>query len=500
MLADKGGSRPSLASSVYQRLRRGLGSSSHSLASQQQRRRRRRSNASSTQRNPTSGMESRASCASPSEDPIDNAVFKLSESEASSLSSMRRSESDYSLQDRGCGGRGGGGGGGGGQHVNRSLSRRSTAAKAELVALMRSANRTTSIHPLRGVRSDNFLSGRDREHGPHPHLLRRGVTALSFRNAASTMSSSEHLDAAAAATRSSSVNRQLRQRLQALQSAQSEVIRLLDKEILLEDAADHAADPAEIVGALEERTEMLRRQLRSRNTSESTTMGAAEETVAAKGAEETADAATSQCQQPSPFSSPLKFETQLATDILPECAAQDGITPSFGFENHPTVDQDSSSAAAASAIDLAKRLLTANEPLPSDVDMWHGYESEVAECDIGADAVAPPLEPINTGLPASAEEMADGAAVVVDAAYGTELTTIEEQPELGYQSDSSETEALLTHSAKAAASAASATNKTKHKSDLTTVEESEESAAGVSAEQLPPTVLLDSSSYSEKAV
>ena len=110
------------------------------------------------------------------------------------------------------------------------------------------------------------------------------------------------------------------------------------------------------------------------------------------------------------------------------------------------------------------------------------------------------MEPINSGLPASAEEMPDGAAVVVDAAYGTELTTIEEQPELGYQSDSSETEALLTHSAKAAASAASATNKTKHKSDLTTVEESEESAAGVSAEQLPPTVLLDSSSYSEKAV
>ena len=500
MLADKGGSRPSLASSVYQRLRRGLGSSSHSLASQQQRRRRRRSNASSTQRNPTSGMESRASCASPSEDPIDNAVFKLSESEASSLSSMRRSESDYSLQDRGCGGRGGGGGGGG-QHVNRSLSRRSTAAKAELVALMRSANRTTSIHPLRGVRSDNFLSGRDREHGPHPHLLRRGVTALSFRNAASTMSSSEHLDAAAAATRSSSVNRQLRQRLQALQSAQSEVIRLLDKEILLEDAADDAADPAEIVGALEERTEMLRRQLRSRNTSESATTGVAEETVAAKGAEETADAPTAQCQQPSPFSSPLKFETQLATDSIPEPASQDGITPSFGYENHPTGDQNSSAAAAAaSAIDLAKRLLTTNEPLPSDVDMWHGYESEVAECDIGGDAIAPPLEQTNSGLPASAEEMADGAAVVVDAAYGTELTTIEEQPELGYQSDSSETEALLTHSAKAAASAASATNKTKHKSDLTTVEESEESAAGVSAEQLPPTVLLDSTSYSEKAV
>ena len=107
-ILDKGGSRPSLASSVYQRLRRGLGSSNHSLASQQ-RRRRRRSTASSTQRNPTSGLESRASCASPSEDPIENdEVFKMSESGASSLSSLHRSESDYSFQDRRGGGRGGG--------------------------------------------------------------------------------------------------------------------------------------------------------------------------------------------------------------------------------------------------------------------------------------------------------------------------------------------------------------------------------------------------------
>ena len=86
--------------------------------------------------------------------------------------------------------------------------------------------------------------------------------------------------------------------------------------------------------------------------------------------------------------------------------------------------------------------------------------------------------------------MAEGTAAVVDVGYGTELTTIEEQPELGYQSDSSETEALLP---------ASATTKTKHKSDLTTVEESEESAPG-SSEQLPSTVMLDPSPYSEKAV
>ena len=471
MLADKGGSRPSLASSVYQRLRRGLGSSNHSLASQQ-RRRRRRSTASSTQRNPTSGLESRASCASPSEDPNDNEVFKMSQSEASSsLSSLHRSESDYSLQDRGCGGRGGGGGG---QHVNRSLSRRSTAAKAELMALMRSANRTTSIHPLRGVRSDNVLTGlhhdRDREHHPHPHLLRRGVTALSFRNPAS-MSSSEHIDAAAAR----SVNKQLRQRLQALQSAQSEVIRLLDKEILLEDAAN-LTDPVEIVGALEERTEMLRRQLKSRNVSESAN-GVGEESMAA----EEAPNATTQCQQSPPFSTPRRggYEPQ-QTDLL---AAQDG-----SFENQLTPDTES-----AAAVDLAKRLLTAKDASQPDIEIWHGYESEVADISNGGgDAAVQPLEPKAAELPPSGggEEMPEGTAAVVDVGYGTELTTIEEQPELGYQSDSSETEALLP---------ASATTKTKHKSDLTTVEESEESAPG-SSEQLPSTVMLDPSPYSEKAV
>ena len=372
------------------------------------------------------------------------------------------------------------------QHVNRSLSRRSTAAKVELMALMRSANRATSIHPLRGVRSDNVLTGphpdRDREHQPHPHLLRRGVTALSFRNPAS-MSSNEHIDAAAR-----SVNRQLRQRLQALQSAQSEVIRLLDKEILLEDA--NLTDPVEIVGALEERTEMLKRQLKSRNASESAT---GEESAAAKGAEETPNAST---QSPPP-SSPRRggFEPQQQSE-----PSQDGLTSSFGFENHSTPDKDS-----AAAVDLAKRLLTANDATPqADIEIWHGYESEVVhgDHDIGSDAAVPPLEPTATDQPsAGGEEMAEGAATVVDVGYGTELTTIEEQPELGYQSDSSETEALLSHTAKAAATAAPAAAAVRYKSDLTTVEESEESAAAVPPEQLPPpTVMLDSSSYSEKAV
>ena len=185
--------------------------------------------------------------------------------------------------------------------------------------------------------------------------------------------------------------------------------------------------------------------------------------------------------------------------------AQDGLTSSFGFENHSTPDKNSAAtAAAAAAVDLAKRLLTANDPSQSDIDMWHGYESEVADHDIGGDAVVQPLEPVTAELQASGEEMTEAAAAVVDVGYGTELTTIEEQPELGYQSDSSETEALLTHAAKAAAAsattAAQAVGAVKYKSDLTTVEESEESAVAVSSEQLPPTVLLDSSSYSEKAV
>ena len=50
--------------------------------------------------------------------------------------------------------------------------------------------------------------------------------------------------------------------------------RLLDKEILLEDAAvaSVTADPVEIVSALEERTELLKRQLRARDATDSTTV------------------------------------------------------------------------------------------------------------------------------------------------------------------------------------------------------------------------------------
>ena len=257
--------------------------------------------------------------------------------------------------------------------MNRSLSRRSTAAKVELMALMRSANRTTSIHPLRGVRSDNVLTGphpdRDREHQQHhPHLLRRGVTALSFRNPASMMSSSEHIDAAAR-----SVNRQLRQRLQALQTAQSEVIRLLDKEILLEDAvaatiaANVTTDPVEIVVALEERTEMLKRQLRARNASESATGAAGEE-----GAAEVPNAnAAAHCHQSPPPSSPRRGGLEPESFPTAAVAAPDGMTLSFGFENHSTPDKDSTAAV----VDLAKRLLSANDSSHSDIEVWHGYES-----------------------------------------------------------------------------------------------------------------------------
>ena len=255
---------------------------------------------------------------------------------------------------------------------------------------------------LRNIKSDhNFMARTTGE-------IKRGMT-IDSAGAGGSLEHISHLE-----------NKILRQKLEAVQSLQTEILAFLDHEIetheRFHDRGDGVEDAAYLVNSLEDRTELLKRHILRRMHQKRKVSEASNSPRESKVEPEVAPFATEPGTD-SPTAFLLSRKSSLCHENM--VALQDDVQPDHCNE---TIEDNTIPEVFMNAT----ANLAPTSSLPDTVDSY----PDPGELD---------PESIDSSATMASAESASPA----DAAYELELSTIEEQPELGYQSDSSDTEMLL---------------------------------------------------------
>lgn len=291
-------------------------------------------------------------------------------------------------------------------HVPPSESEFSSrqGSKADLTEVLRSDLRSFQKNEgaLRNVNSEIILKDRNE--------IKRG---MSIRSAPSN----DHLVHAQ--------NKHLRRKLEKLQQLQAEIISQLDSEIEANNHLDQdhiSADPVELVSSLEERTHLLRNQVgRRRNKSFQGDPPLAMSLNLDKSLPEDAMA------DPLPTGSPKDSSVIHPFASVPSSSRTSEIAPDYGTRKH---------SIKSGQLDVPHK--TQGGLDAQDGKAWQSTNT--------SDETRPPSEEdeeIEEEPKFDKDNGPSGQSTPEDPSYTMDLSTIEEQPELGYQSDSNESESLL---------------------------------------------------------
>eukprot|EP00095_Tigriopus_kingsejongensis_P010038 maker-scaffold231_size243715-snap-gene-1.38 protein:Tk10038 transcript:maker-scaffold231_size243715-snap-gene-1.38-mRNA-1 annotation:"Bestrophin-2 " len=254
---------------------------------------------------------------------------------------------------------------------------------------------------LRIVNSEIILKDRGGE-------IKRG---MSIRSAPST----DHLIHAQ--------NKHLRRKLEKLQRLQGEILLQLDREIEENNHLESEAipaDPVDLIASLEERTNALRRHIGSRrhrnsfNESSHSPGQSQEKHSFDEGTHPTGDPPSNNAGD-----NPSKESLAVPPNSLP-CSSRSSET---GETNRKT--------SIKSGSEVPKITCSNASNDPGDGSKWSPSNDETR----------PPSEEDEEDFDKDGNP--SGQSTPEDPSYTMDLSTIEEQPELGYQSDSNESEGLL---------------------------------------------------------
>ncbi|TRY79483.1 hypothetical protein TCAL_13651 [Tigriopus californicus] len=278
-------------------------------------------------------------------------------------------------------------------------------SKADLTEVLRSDLRSFQKNEgvLRNVNSEIILKDR--------HEIKRG---MSIRSAPST----DHLVHAQ--------NKHLRRKLEKLQQLQAEIINQLDSEIEANHHLDQdsiPADPVELVTSLEERTNLLRNQVgRRRNKS---LQGEPPITMGLNMDKSQPDDGT---VDPLPTDSPKDASTILPYVSVPSSSRSSEMCSDYGGRKHSN---------KSGQLDIPHITCTVG---------LDGQDGKAWQSTNINDETRPPSEEdeeIEEEPKFDKDNAPSGQSTPEDPSYTMDLSTIEEQPELGYQSDSNESDTLL---------------------------------------------------------